>query len=300
MKQSIFFSYSHKDTVWVERLRMHLQVAQRQGTISLWDDRQIKPGGKWKDEIREVLETTSVAILMISPDYLASDFILGEEVPELLRRRQEEGLVIIPIIVRPCLWHTVDWLRQLQIFPRDARPLESFDDYELDSELVKLVKSILAVSERANTASELDFKKETITQSPAKTGREMVFFISYAHEDGDFAELLQLRIEKEGYKAWRDIDKLVVGVDWRHEIDQNIKESMALIVILSPSSKESEYVTYEWAFAWGVGVPVIPIMLRPTPLHPRLESLQFLDFTNQGSRPWAKLITALENTLSKK
>ena len=299
-RTSIFFSFSHKDVAWAERLTMYLKVAERRGVISLWDEERIQPGQKWKDEIREALNTTSIAILMVSPDYLASDFILDEEVPELLRRRQEEGLIVLPVIVRPCLWHTVDWLRQLQFWPKDARPLTSLSNNELDRELVDFVQFIVAVSERASSTAQLNFIEETITESLTKTVKEKVFFISYAHEDGDFAELLQLRIEKEGYKAWRDIEKLAVGVDWRQEIDQNIKESAAVIVILSPSSKESEYVTYEWAFAWGVGVPVIPIMLKPTPLHPRLETLQFLDFTNQGSRPWAKLITALGTAHFKK
>src|SRR5687768_6788039 len=84
---------------------------------------------------------------------------------------------------------------------------------------------------------------------------------------------------KEGYLAWLDTERLVVGTDWRLEIDQTIKASAAVLVVLSPEAKASEYVTYEWAFAWGVGVPVIPIMLKPTRLHPRLETLQFLDFT---------------------
>jgi len=301
MKQtSIFFSHSHKDADWVERLRVPLQVAARQGIISIWDDKEIQSGQNWKDEIRKALNSVSVAILMISPDFLASDFILTKEIPELLRRQEKEGLIIIPVIVRPCVWHTVDWLRQMQFWPNDARPLVLLSEYELDQKLVEFTQLIVAASERTNSAAKLISKEIIPAKSSTKTDNEKNFFISYAHEDGDFAELLQLRIEKHGYKAWRDIEKLAVGVDWRQEIDQNIKQCTALIVLLSPSSKESEYVTYEWAFAWGVGVPVIPIMLKPTPLHPRLETIQFLDFTNQPSRPWAKLMSALDNTAHSK
>jgi HEAT repeat protein len=65
-------------------------------------------------------------------------------------------------------------------------------------------------------------------------------------------------------------------------------------VVMTPKAKESEYVTYEWAFAWGAGVRVIPILLKPTELHPRLEALQYLDFTNRMARPWDKLIEALQ------
>jgi hypothetical protein len=114
-------------------------------------------------------------------------------------------------------------------------------------------------------------------------------FISYKQEDLDFAENVINKLEKEGFTTWAD-NKIGIGEEWRTMIDLAIKNAFALIVIMTPEAKASEYVTYEWAFAWGVGIKVIPIMLRPTPLHPRLEALQYLDFTNLKSRPWEKLI----------
>ena len=119
-------------------------------------------------------------------------------------------------------------------------------------------------------------------------------FISYKHEDGDFAENLTNRVHMAGFKTWVDDDKLRAGEDWRAEIDQAIKSAFALIVIMTPEAKASEYVTYEWSFAWGAGVKVIPVVLKSTPLHPRLETLQYLDFTNFTSRPWDKLIAVIK------
>lgn len=114
-------------------------------------------------------------------------------------------------------------------------------------------------------------------------------FVSYKHEDLDFAENIISRLEKEGFATWTDL-KIGVGEEWRTAIDIAIKNAVALIVVMTPEAKSSEYITYEWAFAWGVGIRVIPIMLRPTQLHPRLEALQYLDFTNAKSRPWDKLM----------
>ena len=114
-------------------------------------------------------------------------------------------------------------------------------------------------------------------------------FISYKREDVDFAENVSSRLEREGFDVWAD-SKIAAGEEWRNAIDVAIKNSVSLIVIVTPEAKASEYVTYEWAFAWGIGIKVIPIMLRPTTLHPRLEALQYLDFTNIKSRPWDKLI----------
>jgi len=122
-------------------------------------------------------------------------------------------------------------------------------------------------------------------------------FISYKNEDLDFAENVISRLEKEGFSTWTDL-KIGAGEEWRNAIDLAIKNALALIVIMTPEAKASEYVTYEWAFAWGVGIRVIPIMLRVTELHPRLEALQYLDFTNVKSRPWDKLIEEVKAAAS--
>jgi len=126
-------------------------------------------------------------------------------------------------------------------------------------------------------------------------------FISHSHEDGDFADVLHERLAHQaGFTVWKDNDGIRGGEDWRREIDLAIKEAFALIVVMTSEAKASEYVTYEWAFAWGAGVKVFPIMLKGTELHPRLESLQYLDFTNRNARPWDKLIELLRETESSK
>ena len=117
-------------------------------------------------------------------------------------------------------------------------------------------------------------------------------FISHCHEDSDFAEILESKLKEANFAVWRDT-RIGGGKDWRKEIDQAINEALALIVTMTTEAKASQYVTYEWAFAWGAGVKVIPILLKKTELHPRLESLQYLDFTNRNARPWDTLIELL-------
>jgi hypothetical protein len=118
-------------------------------------------------------------------------------------------------------------------------------------------------------------------------------FISYSHEDYEFAENLLHNLRGAGFTPWRDVDELRAGEVWRVEIDQAIKDALAMLVIMTPVAKNSEYVTYEWAFALGVGVKVIPIMLKRTELHPRLGDIQFLDFTGR-IRPWPQLIETVQ------
>ncbi len=114
-------------------------------------------------------------------------------------------------------------------------------------------------------------------------------FISYNHEDNDFSDNLLHRLHDASFTTWRDGDKLHAGEVWRQEIDQAIQDALVMIVIMTPAAKNSEYVTYEWAFALGVGVKVIPLMLKSTELHPRLRDIQYLDFTGR-IRPWQQLI----------
>ena len=119
-------------------------------------------------------------------------------------------------------------------------------------------------------------------------------FISYQHDDEDFADILIQKVKEAGYSTWIDNDQLQAGTDWREGIDHAIKASCALIVIMSPAAKASEYVTYEWAFAWGAGVKVIPIVYKQTPLHPRLETLHYLNFTSHTAHPWERLLESLK------
>jgi HEAT repeat protein len=119
-------------------------------------------------------------------------------------------------------------------------------------------------------------------------------FISYHHNDGDFAEILRQRLKDNDFDVWMSEAALTCGDDWRAEIDQAIEEASALVLIMTPDAKASDYVTYEWAFAIGAGIRVVPILLKETELHPRLELLHYLDFTNRMARPWDDLIKALK------
>jgi hypothetical protein len=124
-------------------------------------------------------------------------------------------------------------------------------------------------------------------------------FISYCHCDGDFAENLASRLKENGFEIWMDEIGLAGGDEWREEIDKSIRGSEALVLIVTPESKNSFYVTYEWIFALGAGVKVVPIKLKETDPHPRLREIHHHDFTNRRARPWEKLIADLKDICAK-
>ena len=103
-------------------------------------------------------------------------------------------------------------------------------------------------------------------------------FISYSRRNVEFADNLLQSLRDQGFEVWMD-SVLPAGYDWRQEIDQAIRESFVMLVLVSPESKASEYVTFEWAFALGSGIKVIPLVVEPVSLHPRLESVQHIDFS---------------------
>lgn len=119
-------------------------------------------------------------------------------------------------------------------------------------------------------------------------------FVSYKHEEQDFVEMLIRQLEAAGFPVWIDTEQLRAGENWREQINFAIQDSFALILVISPDAKRSEYVTYEWAFAQGAGIKVIPLLLKPTDkLHPQLDMLQYLDFTDRARPPWDKLLRRL-------
>ncbi|HTK08851.1 MAG TPA: toll/interleukin-1 receptor domain-containing protein [Ktedonobacteraceae bacterium] len=124
MPAKVFYAYAHADERFRQELEMHLSPLRRQGLIAEWHDRQIRPGADWKRVLDEQLNTASVILLLISPDFLASDY-LGIETQRALERHSEENIHVIPILLRP-----VDLQRtpfaHLQILPRNSIAITSW------------------------------------------------------------------------------------------------------------------------------------------------------------------------------
>jgi hypothetical protein len=139
---AVFVSYSHADEAWKDQVVRHLRVLELQGDVELWDDRRIVPGEDWSTAIFRALESADVALLLVSANSLTSEFILSRELPELLRLRAQQGLRLIPVIVRPCAWRDVPWLAPIQVFPRDGRALSELPEHEVDSELAALAREV--------------------------------------------------------------------------------------------------------------------------------------------------------------
>jgi WD40 repeat protein len=129
LRDSAFISYSHKDRALLEQFQAHLKPLIRDHNLRVWDDTNIKPGDTWKAEIERALASARVAVLLISHNFLASDFIHGEELPRLLKAAKNEGARILPVILSPSVFSLTP-LSQFQTVNDPARPLIAMKNYE--------------------------------------------------------------------------------------------------------------------------------------------------------------------------
>jgi hypothetical protein len=124
---SIFISYSHKDKAYKDELLRHLSMLERQGIVKFWDTSHIPAGADWAHEIDEAIKNSKAAILLISPDFLASDYVIDQELPALLKRAETQDTLVLPILVRPTSWTAIPELAQFQFLNDVRHPLSSLD-----------------------------------------------------------------------------------------------------------------------------------------------------------------------------
>jgi hypothetical protein len=312
-KPLVYISYSLEDLRFVEQLLVFLRPYIRAGEFEMLDDSAIAVGSQWPPEMDRAIDRADVAIVLVSPAYLASTTIEDHELHRLLKKRNEGSLRILPLLVRPSAWAQTP-LVYLPVWPRNGRALDDLTIPQRNRVLVDFTESLvgivhqlrspdsqLALAEAPTPVDSSPPPRRATRQTRAAHSAERdghgpgrAFFISHAREDGDFAENLKGRMAQKGFTGWIDIDVLEAGVDWRTEIDRALQQSSAVILVLSPDSKASEYVTYEWAYGLGLGRSIVPLLLRETPIHPRLEPFQYLDFTNRAARPWDRLFARLD------
>ena len=145
---SIFISYSHKDKKYLERLMVHLRPLQKKGIIDIWVDTKLKPGDKWKIEIENALKRARVAIILVSADFLASRFIVDNELPPLLQKAGLDGTRIIPVIVKPCRFPRDENLSMFQSINEPSKPIIKLSSAEREKIYDRISNEIEALMQK--------------------------------------------------------------------------------------------------------------------------------------------------------
>ena len=146
---SIFFSYSHEDELYRDQLEKHLSMLKRQGLIDGWHDRRILAGTDFAQEIDAKLEDANVVLLLVSASFLASDYCYGVEMKRALERHKAGEARVIPVIVRPCDWHSAPF-GQLVAAPRDGKAITTWAN--VDEAYADVARQVREVVERLPAA----------------------------------------------------------------------------------------------------------------------------------------------------
>jgi hypothetical protein len=146
MRDQILISYSQKDRKWLEILHTTLRPLLPQIPYSIWDDTKIKAGEEWREKIKNAIASAKVAVLLVSPNFLASDFITGHELPSLLNAAKSDGLVIFWIAIRNCLYQVTE-IERYQALNDPSNPLATLGLRARDNELVNICKQIKSATD---------------------------------------------------------------------------------------------------------------------------------------------------------
>jgi hypothetical protein len=158
---TLFFSYSHVDESLRDQLETHLSSLRRQGLISSWHDRRITAGEDFGKAIDSHINTADVILLLVSPDFVASDYCYEREMKRALERHQQGDARVIPVILRPCDWHDLQF-GTLMATPKDGRPITMWPN--IDEAFLDVVTAIKrALKDLGETA-------KRVPQKPLATG----------------------------------------------------------------------------------------------------------------------------------
>lgn len=163
----VFISYSHKDEKALERLHTHLAMLRREGSIVAWFDREILAGGGIDAEIDKQLERCALFLLLVSPDFLASDYCVEREMRRMLERHHAGEARVIPIIVEPCDW-TSSPLRELKALPRDGKPISDWTN--ANNAYLDVVRELRRVLDAQEATLPIVEERAAAQPKPARSG----------------------------------------------------------------------------------------------------------------------------------
>ena len=153
----LFISYSHRDEALKHQLDKHLASLKRQQVIDSWHDRRLEAGMEWAKEIDDNLNQADIILLLISPDFIYSNYCSEIEMEQAIKRHEAGEAIVVPIILEPCDWQ---WLpcSKYQAFPKDAKPITTWTN--INEAFLDVIQGIRTVAERLFEQRQQKFKEK--------------------------------------------------------------------------------------------------------------------------------------------
>ncbi|MDF5735144.1 MULTISPECIES: GUN4 domain-containing protein [unclassified Nostoc] len=145
----LFFSYSHKDEALRDELAKHLRTLIREGVISSWHDHKILPGEEWDHQINDNLNTADIILLLVSSDFIDSDYCWDVEVKKAIERHDAGEACVIPVILRSVEWKRTPFAK-LQALPKNAEPVVSRNWHNQDDAFTDIHRGIRKAADNLN------------------------------------------------------------------------------------------------------------------------------------------------------
>ncbi|TRZ48360.1 toll/interleukin-1 receptor domain-containing protein [bacterium] len=228
----VFYSYSHKDEDLKEKLDEQLTILKRDGFISTWDDRMIRPGEEWDRVIDENLNLADIIMLLISPAFMASEYCQDIEVKRAVKRHDEGTARVIPIILKPIVWSDTPFAK-LEALPSKGRPISCWT--EIDEAFKDIVEKIRV------TIIEVEFPRSLAGDNAGLTGQWLLRLQNKSSGQNGFLPEIVVNKMKEMTK---DYSIKLLGVA-HEQIADGEKISIGHVLILSGSSDAYEKI-HNW------------------------------------------------------
>lgn len=145
---SVFISYARADRKWLDRLLVHLKPLERQKRLAIWHD-GLTEGRSWETEVQQALRSAQAAILLVSADFIASEFVYTNELPTILDRWRRQGLAVLPLVVGSCAYDLAGSLREVGAFNDPRLPLGAMPEADAEAALARLAQRVWAQFEES-------------------------------------------------------------------------------------------------------------------------------------------------------
>jgi hypothetical protein len=213
----IFCSYADKDEPLRQQLEQHLSLLSRQGMVTFWHKRRIAPGVNCSQEIDSHLETASLLLLLVSADFLASDYCYGIEMQRVLQRHESEEACVIPILLRSCDWQNAPFA-SLQILPTTGKPITRWRDRDAAwTDVVTCIRRALDERLKLDTAlpqpSGPTYWNVPFARNPFFTGRETLLAELHTRFQNDQANALS---QPQAMNGLGGIGKTQVAIEYAY------------------------------------------------------------------------------------